>query len=148
MKNEIKNDLEVVTQCKYSVPDSNVPLFMVQMPKEDTSVFQFRKSKSFDAQLDSEPVSSIMSIENVEYLLEFMKQQTEHYPVLGFEIDTDAGVVHHQIVTESADEFILFFQLIAKYFYPICLNWKSVYNMQRLQKKREQAESKSDTENE
>jgi|SRR5690606_23518577 len=138
---EIPNELEVVTQCKYSVPASGVPFFMVQSPTVGGSLFQFRKSKSFDKELDSEPVSTIMTIEEVEILIQLMKEQNEHNPCLMF--------TQHYLLTENEDEFILFFQLIQKYFYPICENWKSVHNMQRLQNKRKlAAESEPETESE
>lgn len=145
---EIPTELQVVTQSKYSVPDSNVPFFMVQMPTKDNSVFQFRKSKAFDRELDSDPVSTIMSIENIEHLIELMKAQTEHQRNLSFS--------NHYFLTENADEFVLYFQLIEKYFYPICLDWKAVHNMQRLQKKTQslvpelepEPESITDSENE
>jgi len=109
------------------------------LPTENGSLFQFRKSKSFDKELDSEPVSTVMTIENVEELIQQMAKQKDHERALIFQGETQNDIGFHQFNTDSADEFILFFQLIQKYFYPICENWKSVHNMQRLQNKRKLA---------
>lgn len=128
---EIPRELEVITKTKYLVPASGVLFFMEQSATENGFMFQFhRLTKSFEHD-DSEPVSSIMSIQDVEKLMELMKSKTEHEPCLMFG--------QHYVLTEDENEFILLFQIIEKYFYPICENLKSISNMIRIQNKQKVA---------
>lgn len=138
---EIPSDLEVIAKTKYLVPASGVLFFMEQSKIENGFMFQFhRLIKSFDHD-ESEPASSIMSIQDVENLIQLMKTKTEHEPCLMFG--------QHYVLTEDGNEFVLLFQMIEKYFYPICENLKSISNMLRLQNKQKLAvETELDTESE
>lgn len=127
---EIPDNLEIVTSCKYHLKGVDNPFCMVQIPFDGFSLFQFQRSENKDVDmLNSNEISSIMSDKQIAELIEVMRQQTEHHEKLEF---TD-GDVKHYIITRDKDEFVLLFQLIVKYFQPICVEWKRIYNMQRLQ---------------
>lgn len=129
----IPDNLTPITSTKYGIQVGDVYYCMLQIPQDENSVFQFEKGGNKEM-LVNEIISSIMTWQEVQHLMNLMQNQTEHAPVLEFEKD---GGGHHWVKTDTADELVILLQLMSKYFYHICMSWKSINNIQQLQKKME-----------